>query len=64
MRLGTGHKVCVLEGWRVLQNTTIKFGTPRKASENIESPPPPPSKEMKCFVPPPRTQPIALSPRT
>ena len=35
MRLGTADKVCVLEGWRVFQNTTIKFGTPRKASENI-----------------------------
>jgi hypothetical protein len=35
MRLGTANKACVLEGWKVFQNTTIKFGTPRKASENI-----------------------------
>ena len=52
LALGTGHKVCVREG---------DPPPPIKASENNNTPP---SKEMKCFVPPPRTQPITLSPKT
>jgi hypothetical protein len=37
--LGTGHKVRVLGGWRVLQNSTIKSGTPPKSVRKYLLPP-------------------------
>jgi hypothetical protein len=40
--LGTGHKVCVRGGgWRVFQNSTIKFGTPLPRSIGKYLIPPP-----------------------
>jgi hypothetical protein len=60
--LGTGHKVCVLAGWRVFQNSTIKFGTPQKHRKIFNTPLK--GDEMFRNPPPPRNQPITLSPKT